>query len=75
MPGAEERDSGQKGRGGPDECDEAITGTKAEAAEVCRAADWAGWSSEGIGIKGSKGSMLLFEFGSSDHEFGFVIMG
>ena len=35
----------------------------------------ANWPSEGIGIEGSKDSTLLFELGSNDHEFGFVIMG
>jgi hypothetical protein len=32
-------------------------------------------SLEGIGIEGSRGSMLLFELGSNDHEWMFVIIG
>ena len=48
-------------------------GTKSKAA----AEGWfsvADWPSEGIGIEGSKDSTLLFELGSNDHEFKFVIM-
>ena len=33
------------------------------------------WPCEGMGIEGSRFSMLLFELGSNDHEFSIVIMG
>jgi hypothetical protein len=50
----------------------AETRVRGIAAERCSAADW---PSEGIGIEGSMVSTLLFELGSNDHEFRFVIMG
>ena len=45
---------------------------KMTVAEKVSGADW---PSEGIGIEGSRVPTLLFELGSNDHEFKFVIMG
>ena len=73
MSHAAERSSARNARIGPNACEGAIARRKPKATAT-ESISAAGWSCEGTGIEGSKDSTLLFELGSNDHEFGFVIM-